>query len=79
MRAAELCVLVSKWAGGRTGAAAERAYEADDPGASDDAQLWAQAAAVARTLEQMLRARPVGELLSQQTLMQLHDLAAGNG
>ena len=79
VRAAELCVLVSKWAGGRTGAAAERAHEADDPGTSDDAQLWAQAAAVARTLEQMLLGRPLGERLSQQTLMQLHDLAVGNG
>ena len=79
VRAAELCVLVSKWAGGRTGAAAERAHEADDPGTSDDAQLWAQAAAVARTLEQMLLARPPGERLPQHTLMQLHDLATGNG
>jgi hypothetical protein len=79
VRAAEFCVLVSKWAGGRTMDAAERADKGDDPGASDDAQLWAQAAAVARTLEQMLLARPLGERLPQQTLMQLHDLAVGNG
>lgn len=77
MRGAELCALVSKWAGGRTAAAVERADI--DPGASDDAQLWAQAAAVARTLEQMLLARPTGERLSPQTLMHLHDLAVGNG
>ncbi len=79
VRAAELCVLVGKWAGGRTGAAVERAEESDDYGPSDDAQLWAQSAAVARTLEQMLLTRPPGERLPQQTLMQLHDLAVGKG
>jgi ATP-dependent helicase/nuclease subunit B len=78
-RAADLCVLVSKWAGGRTGAQPSGPMRLTIPATSDDAQLWAQAAAVARTLEQMLLARPPGERLPQQTLMQLHDLATGNG
>jgi RecB family exonuclease len=42
-------------------------------------ELWAHAAAVARTLQRMLVARPPGERLSQLALAQLHDLAVGDG
>ncbi|MEI6226633.1 MAG: PD-(D/E)XK nuclease family protein, partial [Deltaproteobacteria bacterium] len=57
----------------------EGAENATDEDAGDDTSLWAHAAAVARTLEQLLIARPAGERMTQQALMQLHDLAVGNG
>ncbi|HSM91668.1 MAG TPA: PD-(D/E)XK nuclease family protein [Anaeromyxobacteraceae bacterium] len=78
-RAAALCAEIAKWAGGRVKGAVENAEAEAESGAEDDASLWAHAAAVARTLEQLLIARPPGELLPQQTLLQLHDLAAGDG
>lgn len=81
--AAALCASVATWAGGRVKGALDRA-EADagadpDSGALDDSALWSHAAAVARTLEQLLVARPPGERLSQQALMQLHEIAVGSG
>jgi hypothetical protein len=76
-KAAALCAIVAKWAGGRVASAVEKTET--DPDAADDSQLWAHAAAVARTLEQLLVARPPGEKLSQQALMQLHELAVGGG
>lgn len=77
-KAAALCAEVAKWAGGRVRGAVEAA-EADPSGADDDSALWAHAAAVARTLEQLLVARPAGERASQRTLLQLHELAVGSG
>ena len=62
-KASLLCSAVASWAGARAG---------DNP-------LWAHAAAVARTLEQLLVARPTGETLSQQELLQLHETAVGDG
>jgi hypothetical protein len=76
--AASRCTHVATWAGGRLKAALEAA-EAGDEGAEEEAQLWSHASAVARTLAQLLVARPPQERLPQQTLMQLHDLAVGNG
>jgi hypothetical protein len=77
--AAARCAFVARWAGGRVQAAAGEAEADPASGAGDDAQLWAQAAAVARTLERLLLARPPGELVPAQALMQLHDLAVGSG
>jgi ATP-dependent helicase/nuclease subunit B len=77
--AAALCAKVATWAGGRVKGALDRAAAEPDSGALDDSALWSHAAAVARTLEQLLVARPPGELLPQQSLMQLHELAVGNG
>ena len=59
--------------------ALDRAEAEPDSDALDDSALWSHAAAVARTLEQLLVARPPGERLSQQALMQLHELAVGSG
>ena len=78
-KAAALCAAVAAWAGGRMKAAVEAAKAQPGSAAGEDASLWSQAAAVARTLERMLIARPPGEKLPQQTLMRLHDLAVGNG
>ena len=78
-KAALLCSAVATWAGGRVKGAIEEAEAGTDPDAGDDTSLWAHAAAVARTLEQLLIARPAGERMTQQALMQLHDLAVGNG
>lgn len=76
-RAAALASAVATWIGGRVSGAVERART--EPSAAEDAALWSQAAAVARTLEQLLVARPVDERLTQQQLLQLHGLAVGNG
>ncbi|MCM2334556.1 MAG: PD-(D/E)XK nuclease family protein, partial [Anaeromyxobacteraceae bacterium] len=57
----------------------EQAEADPESGAADDSALWNHAAAVARTLEQLLIARPTGELLTQQVLMQLHAMAVGSG
>ena len=75
-KAAALCSVLATWAGGKVKGATEDLEETD---ADDDASLWAHAAAVARTLEQLLIARPATERLSQQALLQLHGLAVGNG
>ncbi|MHB8876713.1 MAG: RecB family exonuclease [Myxococcaceae bacterium] len=48
-------------------------------GVRADAPGWAHAAAIARSLQRMLLARPPGERLTQVSLAQLHDLAAGGG
>lgn len=78
IKAARLCAAVATWAGGRVKGALEEAEAEPESGADDDSSLWAQAAAVARTLELLLIARPAGERLSQQVLMQLHDIAVGS-
>ncbi len=70
--AERLCEHVRGWAGARASAA-----EAD--GRNEDAAIWKQAAATAGTLARMLLARPPQERLSQTALMQLHDLAVGDG
>jgi hypothetical protein len=72
-KAAALCEMVAQWAGARAGAAVEDDAKAGHP------ELWAHAAAVARTLQRMLVARPPGERLSPLALAQLHDLAVGDG
>lgn len=77
--AAALCAFVATWSLGRMRGAVEDAEDAPGAEAAEDAALWSQAVAVARTLERMLAARPAGEKLSQQALMRLHDLAAGYG
>lgn len=77
--AAALCANVATWAGGRVKGALDRAAAAPDSGALDDSALWSHAAAVARTLERLLVARPPGARLSQPSLMQLHDVAVGGG
>ena len=77
--AAALCAKVATWAGGRVKGALDHAAAEPDSDALDDSALWSHAAAVARTLEQLLVARPPGERLSQQALMQLHELAVGSG
>ncbi len=78
-RAAALCAMVAKWAGGKVKGALDQAEAAPESDASDDSSLWSHAAAVARTLEQLLVARPPGEKLTQQVLMQLHAMAVGSG
>lgn len=70
--AAKLCAAVGQWTGGRVAAA-------DAEGTEEDQGLWKHAGAVARTLEQLLIARPPGERLTQQALMQLHAMAVGSG
>ena len=75
-RSAALCSVLATWAGGKVKGATEDHDEVD---AEDDASLWAHAAAVARTLEQLLIARPPTERLTQRALLQLHGLAVGNG
>ncbi len=70
--AAKLCSAVGQWTGGRVAAA-------EASGASEDEGLWKHAGAVARTLEALLIARPPGEKLTQQALMQLHAMAVGSG
>ena len=76
-KAASLASVVATWAGGRVrGSIDEADADSADPG---DASLWAHAAAVARTLEHLLIARPPGEKLSQQLLLQLHETAVGDG
>lgn len=77
--AAALCAGVATWAGGRVKGALVRATAGPGADAADDSALWSHAAAVARTLEQLLVARPPGERLSQQSLSQLHALAVGSG
>jgi hypothetical protein len=77
--AAALCARVATWAGGRVKGALDRAAAEDGAGAPDDSALWSHAAAVALTLERLLVARPPGERLPQQVLMQLHELAVGSG
>lgn len=77
--AAALCAKVATWAGGRVKGALDRAAAEPDSDAADDSSLWSHAAAVARTLEQLLVARPPGDRLSQQSLMQLHEVAVGGG
>ncbi|ABS28188.1 PD-(D/E)XK nuclease family protein [Anaeromyxobacter sp. Fw109-5] len=77
--AAALCSSVAAWAGGRVRGALDRATAEPGSDALDDSALWSHAAAVARTLEQLLVARPPGERLPQQSLMQLHGLAVGSG
>ncbi|MFL5271929.1 MAG: PD-(D/E)XK nuclease family protein, partial [Anaeromyxobacteraceae bacterium] len=71
-KAAGLCAMVAHWAGARSGGA-------DEDENALEAGLWAHAAAVARTLQRILAARPPGERLSQLALAQLHDLAVGDG
>ena len=78
-KGANLCAEVAKWAGGKVKGAIEKQDDDAEAGGSDDSSLWAHAAAVARTLEKLLIARPAGETLSQQVLLQLHDLAVGTG
>jgi hypothetical protein len=78
-KAATLCTLVAKLAGGRVKGAQEQAELDPESDAMDDSALWGHAAAVARTLEQLLIARPTGERLSQQALLQLHAMAVGSG
>ena len=78
-KAAALCASVARWAGGRSHGAQARAEADADPDALDDSAPWGHAAAVARTLEQLLVAQPPGERLSQQELMQLHAIAVGAG
>jgi len=77
--AAALCARVATWASGRAKGAIDRI--AFDPGSDnvDDSVLWGHAAAVARTLEQLLVARPPGEQIQQQSLMRLHEMAVGSG
>ena len=77
-KAALLCSAVATWAGGRVKGSLEESEADTDDDVGDDTSLWAHAAAVARTLEQLLIARPAGERMTQQALMQLHDLAVGN-
>ncbi|HTP27106.1 MAG TPA: PD-(D/E)XK nuclease family protein [Anaeromyxobacteraceae bacterium] len=74
-KASALCEMVARWAGARAGAAAKD----DEDAQTGHPELWAHAAAVARTLQRMLVARPPGERLSQLALAQLHDLAVGEG
>ncbi len=78
-RAAALCSELATWAGGRVKGALEEEAAGPGGGAAGDASSWAHAAAVARTLEQLLIARPPGERLTQQALLQLHGLAVGDG
>ena len=78
-KAALLCSAVATWAGGRLKGSLDETEDASDDASGEDANLWSHAAAVARTLEQLLVARPAGERMTQQALMQLHDLAVGNG
>jgi ATP-dependent helicase/nuclease subunit B len=73
--AAALCEKVAQWAGARAGSALEDA----SPKGAGDAALWSHAAAIARTLQRMLVARPPKEKISQLALAQLHDLAVGTG
>lgn len=75
--AAALCEEVATWTGGRVKGAVGLA--AAEPGDADDPALWSHAAAVARTLAQLLVARPPGERVPEQTLMQLHALAVAGG
>jgi hypothetical protein len=77
--AAALCAEVATWAGGRVKGALDRATAEPNSDAVDDSALWGHAAAVARTLEQLLVGRPPGERLPEQSLMQLHELAVGSG
>ncbi len=69
--AAALCAMVAQWAGARSGGA-------EKDGNAVAAGLWAQAAAVARTLERVLVGR-AGERIPQPLVAQLHDLAVGGG
>ncbi len=78
-KAALLCAAVATWAGGRVKGTLEEADAEPESGAGDDTSLWAHAAAVARTLELLLITRPPGEWLTQQVLVQLHDVAVGSG
>ncbi len=78
-QAAALCAVVATWAGGRVKGAREAAELDPEGDAGDDASLWGQAAAVARSLERLLVAEPPGKLVSEQALMQLHALAVGDG
>ena len=71
-KAAALCAMVAEWAGARSGGA-------DKDGKAVDAELWAHAAAVARTLQRVLASRAPNERITQLALAQLHDLAAGDG
>jgi RecB family exonuclease len=70
--AASLCEHVRGWAGAR-------ASGAEKDGRAEDAEIWRQGAAAAATLARMLLARPPGERIPQTALMQLHDLAVGDG
>jgi len=70
--AASLCEHVRGWAGAR-------ASGAEEDGRDEDAAIWKQAAAAAGTLARLLLARPPQERISQTALMQLHDLAVGDG
>jgi ATP-dependent helicase/nuclease subunit B len=78
-KAASIASFVATWAGGRVRGSIDQA--AADPDSADpgDAPLWAHAAAVARTLEHLLIARPPGEKMSQQKTLQLHETAVGDG
>jgi hypothetical protein len=70
--AAAICGRVAEWAAARAGGA-------EEGGNRLDAELWARAAAVARTLERNLTALPPAEPVPQLALAQLHDVAAGSG
>jgi RecB family exonuclease len=80
-KASALCEMVARWAGARAGAAAAAPAmpDGEEDARAGHSELWAHAAAVARTLQRMLVARPPGERLSQLALAQLHHLAVGNG
>lgn len=78
-QAARLCALVAAWAGGRVQGASEQAEVDPEGDASDDASLWGQAVAVARSLERLLVAEPPGARLAERALLQLHATAVGNG
>jgi RecB family exonuclease len=65
--------------GGRVKGALESAEAGEGVDAQEDAQLWAQSAAVARTLERLLISRPPTETMPERTLFQLHDVALGEG
>lgn len=76
--AARLCSQVATWIGGRVKGSLEK-EEGGEEGGGDDAQLWAQAASAARVLERLLISRPPQESLTERTLLQLHDVAIGEG
>ncbi len=78
-KAALLCSAVATWTGGRVRGALDESEADPEGGADDDSALWAHAGAVARTLEQLLIARPPGEKLTEQALLQLHEMAVGSG
>jgi hypothetical protein len=78
-KASALCSTVAAWAGGRVAGAVNARAAGEEDARPGDAALWSHAAAVARTLEQILTARPPGEKVSQRALLQLHDTAVGDG